>query len=203
MIATLIFILTFLFFVFSIVTTIYFLFQGQRNQAKRGIVILFGGLLCYGVVLFGFSLTSKNKYLPLNQDKCFDDWCASVVRITKESSDTDNTYWVTLKISNQARGRDQKPDHPAVYVVDDRNNKYLQSETKKLEYEKQHGQQRSITSKIEAQSSYETTIAFVLPKERKGYVVITEGGFPTPLIIGDEGSFLHKKSMTPLAAPSP
>jgi hypothetical protein len=34
--------------------------------------------------------------------------------------------------------------------------------------------------------------------DTKAYVVITEGGWPTYFTIGDEGSFLHKESLTPL-----
>jgi hypothetical protein len=175
-----------------------FLFQKQLSNVTKTWFITFGIVLGYFILLLAFSLTSKTTTLPLNQDKCFDEWCASVIGINKKSFDTTTTYFVTIQISNHGRGRAQKPDSPAVYVVDDQEIKYVESEKAKSEYEKQHGQQRLITSRIDAQSNYQTTMVFVLPKGRKGNVVITEGGFPTPLIIGDEGSILHKKSVTPL-----
>ena len=159
---------------------------------------MIGIVFCYGLLLLTFSLTSQTNVLPLGQDKCFDDWCASVIKINKLDSANANIYAVTLKVSNHARGRAQKPDHPEIYVIDNLGNIYLESVGDKSDYQKQYGVQRSIESRIDAQTSYETTMIFSIPKDRKGSVVITEGGFPTPLIIGDEGSFLHKKSITPL-----
>lgn len=136
--------------------------------------------------------------MPLKQAKCFDDWCVSVMNITKQNSDRTNIYAITLQVANHARVRAQRPDHPAVYIIDEEGKIYKESYPEQVVYEKQFGIQRALESRIEAQTSYQTTMVFVLPKEQKGYIVITEGGFPTPLIIGDEGSFLHKKSITPL-----
>jgi len=145
-----------------------------------------------------FSLVSNSTTLPFNQDKCFDDWCTSVISVAKKTWGMTTTYFITLEVSSHTKRRAQKPDSPVIYVVDENGTKYLESATAKSEYEKLHGQQRLITSQIDAQSKYLTTMVFVLPNDSKGNLVITEGGFPSPLIIGDEGSYLHKKSVTPL-----
>jgi hypothetical protein len=161
-------------------------------------VISLSIIFVYFVILLTFSLTSKEKALPMKQDKCFDDWCASVIDVSKTTTDNATTYIVTLQISSHARGRAQEPDNPFIYVVDEQGTIYPESETVKSTYEKQYGKQRPISSRIDAQSSYQTNMVFLLPTRRKGSLVITEGGFPTPLIIGDEGSLLHRKSITPL-----
>ncbi len=197
-VSTLIFILTLLFSIFSAFSTIYFLLRKKRQKTKTSLFRFLTIIFCYGILLLIFSLTSQNKVLPLNQDKCFDEWCVSIIKIEKQISERQNLYVVTVRISNMGKGRAQKPDHPQIYVMDDLGNKYMENETAKSDYEKQFGSQRTITSQIDAQTSFETSLVFVLPQDRSGNIVITEGGFPTLLIIGDEGSFLHRKSMTPL-----
>jgi hypothetical protein len=195
-VSTLIFIITFLFFLLGGGVVGFCLLTKRIKTAKKILLILLSIALSYFAILLAFSLTSISTILPMGEDKCFDEWCAAVIRSTKQVSQSTTVYYVTMRISNHGRGRAQKPDHPEIYVVDEMGHRYDESLKEKEVFEKQFGAQRPIDSRIEAQSQFESVMVFSVPLGHTARVVITEGGFPTPLIIGDEGSFLHKKSGT-------
>jgi hypothetical protein len=194
--ASLVFILTFLFVLYSIVASTYFLLKKNELAFKKTSMRLLIAVIIYGTILLIFSLLSKSTALPLNKDKCFDDWCTAIVKIEKVRSGDDVDYLVTLKISNHGRGRAQKPDSPHIYVIDEQSKVYLESNLAKAHYEKKLGVQPDFAGIVQPQSSFETIMFFRLPADKIASLVITEGGFPTPLIIGDEGSLFHKKSST-------
>jgi hypothetical protein len=185
-----------------VLSTVVLLYQRVRRQfSKARWTLLFLGVVIgvYGGALLVTSLTSTSRILPLNQNKCFDEWCAAVVNVSKtDVAGRSRDYMVTLKVSNTGKGRAQRPDNPHVFVVDANQNTFEASPAAQAVYESQNGQQPAVNQLIQAGTSFTTTMVFRLPADAKGYVVITEGGWPTYFTIGDEGSWLHKESLTPL-----
>ena len=196
---TLLFIFIALFSIYSAIAVIIFTFLHRPKDVKATILRFIGVLGVFFTMLLLVSLLSKGKTLPINKDKCFDEWCAAVTSFEKMPNKQGSTlYFVKLKISNKGRGRPQKPDNPNIYVVDEKGAHYNESFSDQKAYEAKFGQQQSYSKLIDPQSSFETVMSFRIPTNRKANLVITEGGWPTYFIMGDEGSLLHKKSITPL-----
>lgn len=182
---TLIFLAGSIFFVFTIVSIVINVVKKNYAKSKRILIRALIFITIYLPLLVIFSLFSKENILSLNQDKCFDEWCVSVQNVEKRTVDSSDLYKITLKVSNKGRGRTQRPDHPHLYLQDSQGKNY----------ETLSNEGRPLNDQIEAQTSFETYLNFELPKNAKGKLVITEGGGPTLVIIGDEQSLFHKKTV--------
>src|SRR5471030_1131011 len=114
--AALIFILTFLSLVVLLVVLIV--------KAVRGkpIIAIFKSIsfiiLGYGIAWTIFYLVRTDIPVPLGTDVCFDDWCATIIKIESGpavqkqfSTISRDSTWIILDItvSNHARGIAQKP----------------------------------------------------------------------------------------------
>ena len=196
---TIFFLLAVLSIFVCVVLLLYRLARRQYAPARTMGLVLGGGVGIYMAALVMTSLTSTSGVLPLNQNKCFDEWCAAVVKINPlPAANGAQDFAVTLKISNTGRGRAQRPDSPHVFVVDTTQKRYDVSLDGQSAYESQNGPQPAINQLIQAGMTFTTTLVFRLPTDIKANLVITEGGWPTYFIIGDEGSLWHKESLTAL-----
>jgi len=182
---TLIFLVGSIFLIYTIVSIVFNLVKKNYSKSLTVLVRSLILIIIYLVLLVGVSLFSKENILSLNQDKCFDEWCVSVQNVEKKSSGSSDSYKVTLKVSNKGRGRTQRPDHPHFYLQDSQGKNY----------EALLNEGRPLNDQIDAQTSFETYLIFELPKGIKGKLVLTEGGGPTLVIIGDEQSLFHKKTV--------
>ena len=196
---TLLFLLAVLFIFVCVVLLLYRLARRQYAPARGTGLVLGGGVGIYMAALLITSLTSTSGVLPLNQNKCFDEWCAAAVAIAQlPAAGGNQDFAVTLKISNTGRGRAQRPDSPHVFVIDAAQKRYDVSPAGQSAYESQNGAQPALNQLIQAGTSFITTLVFRLPADTKANLVITEGGWPTFFIVGDEGSLWHQESLTPL-----
>jgi len=196
---TLLFILAALVILFGLMRLLYQLLRRQWPNAGRTLIFLGAFLGVYLAALVITSLVSTSPTLPLNQNKCFDEWCVAVAGVHQQAADNGSQdYAVTLKVSNTGRGRAQRPDHPHIYVVDASQHNYDVSPAGQAAYESQNGAQPAVNQLIQAGTSFTTTQVFRVPADAKAYVVLSEGGWPTYFTIGDEGSLWHKESLTPL-----
>jgi len=198
-VSTLLFILTGLVIFIALVLLLYQLARRQFAKARTTALVLGGVVVVYFAALSIASLTSTSGELPLNQNKCFDEWCAAVTNIAPAAAaGGQQDYVVTLRIANTGRGRAQRPDSPRVFVIDASQNVYDVSPAAQAAFEAQNGPQAPINQLIQAGTTFTTNVAFRVPANSRASVVITEGGWPTYFIIGDEGSLWHKKSLTPI-----
>ena len=193
------FLLAALFIVISTVLCVYRLARRQFAKAKTTALVLVAGIVVYMGALVISSLTSTSAVLALSQNKCFDEWCAAVTDIAALPADNGTQdFVVALKISNTGRGRAQRPDTPHVFVVDAGQKVYDVSAAAQSAYESQNGPPPAVGQLIQAGTAFTTSLVFRLLAGTKANLVITEGGWPTYFIIGDEGSLWHKQSLTPL-----
>ena len=205
MVTSLIFIATCLGVLVSIVTIV--LAVVRRNwklAAKFGLLL---GPIGYFSVLLLVSLTSSQTRLALNQERCFDEMCFSVIGVNKVKTVSNPSaqitaqgsfYLVQLQLRNAAKRLAQKPDNPGFEVVDQQGHTYSYSQIGTAVLTNV----QSVTginttlweTKLEPAEKSVRTLVFDLPsKVANPCLVISEGSWPTPLIIGDDNSFFHKK----------
>lgn len=184
--ATLFFLLTTLALIGTLIVSPIALVQRRLAMAR----LVAGGMLVwlvvYGALLFGFAWFTPQTILVSGQEHCFDEMCFAVTRANSVATAQANTITVTLRLRNAALHTAQKPDHPDAYLVDQRGKSYQPSAA---------GQQPVWDQQLPAGTMQERTLSFVVPAHiNVPYLIVTEGSFPAPLIIGNENSPFHKKT---------
>jgi hypothetical protein len=139
----------------------------------------------YTMALLMFSLTSHDRTIDLGQPKCFDDWCVTVMRAEHD----DTSAIVEVEVKSQAARAQMRPDRPQVEVVDMRGRVFTPVSTSDPPLNKE------LAPGEEFVKSFNFKVARNL---QHPVVLVSEGGWLTRLIIGDENSYLHRKVVTPL-----
>jgi len=167
------------------------------------------GLVIYFGVLFGVSVASYQKNVKLNEEFCIEDLCFSSARAeiaktigtgASQSTAQGMYYIVQVKIRSDAKRVTQaiRPDSVGIIAIDDQGRRYAYSA----------GGQKSLDEtnrsaplelpwfrSLGPGESSERQIVFDLPADAKSpSIEITEGQWPSYLVIGDENSFFHKKT---------
>ncbi len=180
-----------------------------RKLRGRGIGSLaFAVLAClaaYGVALVGVSLRSETRSLNPGDEKCFDDWCATLSRsrslLNPHGNSGTKLVAITLSVSNQARRAAFRPSQPRVILLLNSGVTVRPSAAAQHELEKYAGPQQDLAKRLIAGESFETALAFEVPSATKeASVVVFEGpAIVTRILVGDENSFFHKKIGYPIA----
>jgi hypothetical protein len=180
-------------------------YRKVRGRPTQKLVFALVGCTCaYAVVLMAVSLSSETHQLALGTDKCFDDWCASVLGAWHVPGPNTTAgaklVAIELRISNRARGAAFRPSQPRVTVVLPSGELVNSSISAQQEFEKHAGPQEDIAKRLVAGESFQTTLVFELPNATsKASVQLLEGpSLITRLLVGDENSFFHKKSVYPI-----
>lgn len=197
--------LFFIYLLATVILTIFLIYRRLRGRPIRKIAIaIIGCLFAYAVILVGTSLSSKTRQLALGTDKCFDDWCASVIgsRILSKTNVAagNELVAITLRISNRARQAAFRPSQPRVMLMLPDGDTLASSEVAQREFEKQVGPQDDLAKRLLAGESFQTTLVFEIPAStRQASVVVLEGPVViTRFLVGDENSFFHKKMVYPI-----
>ena len=193
-----------------IIILIALLTRHPRRAGKVGLFLL-GWIGLYVAVLLVVSITSRPRYLALNQERCFDEMCYSITSVKITPTITNdwmaqfqaqgNYYVLIVRLRNAARGTAQKPSNPVLFIVD----------TQGVIYS--HfidmsgccwGEPTNLPGlvvplwpeKIQPGETVSQTVAFDLPVDiRQPGLAVTEGIGPlSAVIIGDEDSFFHAKT---------
>lgn len=130
----------------------------------------------YALVLVGVSVTTPAGSLAAGEWKCFDDWCVSLTSVVR----TGDTVQVVLAVRNQGR-REQAPDTPRVWL--DHQGRREEVLVPGLGSRVAGGATRELPP-----------IQLTTPAAEGPRLLVTEGGFPSVLVIGDENSPLHPQS---------
>jgi hypothetical protein len=143
------------------------------RSARTAAVVAGSIVIIYGVALVVVSVTSPARNLAIGEWKCFDEWCASVTSTTR----TGDEVLVTLSVQNRGR-REQAPDTPRVWLV----------------HNGRRGQLvvAGLTSRVSGGAVRQLPqVRVVSPASESPQLVVTEGGFPSRLVIGDDNSPFH------------
>jgi hypothetical protein len=154
----------------------------RRSWTHAGAAALVAGVtvILYGLALVAVSVTTPARTLAIGEWKCFDDWCASVTSVSR----TGDAVTVVLSVQNQGR-REQAPDTPRVWLI--RNGHREEVIVPGLNARVPGGSVRRLP-----------TMALTAPANESPQLVVTEGGFPSRLVIGDDNSPFHPQPAWPL-----
>ena len=172
-------------------------------------VLLLAG---YGVLLLGFSLLSRERTLALGQEKYFCEldchlaYSVQKAERVKQIGDTaakGEFYVVTVRnrfdesTTAPWRPRDAAltPDPLNLAIVDTDGVGIFPSEAGQRAWDALHGVSKTFFDPILPGESAEATFVFdVPPAAHSPRLLVSISGFPTPVLIGDENSLLHKKT---------
>ncbi|MFZ0546749.1 MAG: hypothetical protein WAM60_14985, partial [Candidatus Promineifilaceae bacterium] len=131
-------------------------------------IILYIGL--YALLLVGFSLASPQKVLAMHEDRCFDDWCASVEHVEVqpaigETQAQGDYYLVTIQVSSRARRIRQRALDAAVYLLDENNKRFDISPEGEQALERIGQAGMPLNSYLDPGGSFTYTAVFDIPPE--------------------------------------
>jgi hypothetical protein len=186
----LLFIILFLSSVVAIVLALVAAARGDRSRARtivRGSVVV---LVAYVVVVGIVGLASPQHVISLGTDQCSDDWCIVADSVHREADRGGTAYTVGLRLSSRARRVAQRERFVVVYLRDADGRRFDPvPDAAAVPFD----------TLLQAGETIRAVRRFVVPTGARvvGLVVAREGGlrFPGCCIIGDEGSFLHKRTM--------
>ena len=163
--------------------------RGSRRRAGEAVSFTLGVVVVYAAALVVTSLTSRPRTLAYAQVKCFDDWCVTLQAVRPVPGHADQRQ-LTVVISSRAARVVQRPDHPAVYLVAGHTRRRVHLPGL---------DQRLIPGQAAA-----VHVTLAVPSSRlHPQLLITEGGFPSRAVIGDENSPWHARSTWSLSPVDP
>lgn len=158
----------------------------------------------YAVLLVGVSLLSPQRILRVGEPHCFDDWCVAVEQARAQgvigtAAANGTFYLVTVRVSNQARGRSQRETGAAVFVLDEAGTRYAPDARGEQALQAAGGAGQPMDSTMAVGGSFLHTAVFDLPAgHRAASAGISHGPFPRAIIIGGDESWLHRPTIVPL-----
>ena len=184
--------------VFGIAAALVFWFARRTKFARIIATIVVCGALFYFVLLFGFSLASRANIIARGQEKYFCEidchLAYSIASVQTELGPAATHYVITLRTRfdettiSPTRPKDAPltPSPRTVRLLDDRGHEYSPASTAGT----------PLTTPLKPADSYTTQLEFDLPKDATGLKLLlnTVPGWPDHLVIGDENSWLHKKT---------
>lgn len=173
-------------------------FVGKRRIAQLTFSVLAFGTLAYFGILLAFSLLSHDHILAQGQEKYFCEidchLAYSVIEIKQQASGTNERYIVTLKTRfdettiSPSRPKDAPlvPSPRTVELVDSGGFRYLPSEIAGT----------PLSASLIPGAAYNTELSFSVPSPAKDLklLITTTPEWPDRVVIGDENSWLHKKT---------
>lgn len=167
------------------------------RRVVRSLGLYFAG---YAVVLLAVALTMPRRTFAPGERECFDDWCAAGIA-AEPAAPADSActvepgtrvWFATVEVSSDAkRVRQRAPDARA--LLEDRSGR---------EYAACGGRLGSheLADELGPGEAFRVTEPFRLPAGAlPGGVVISHGAFPGVLIIGDDQSLLHARTLLGVA----
>jgi hypothetical protein len=210
MIFDLLFLVVLLTTVLALGRSIIALLRGQQTQTRQVLTHAGLGLTLYLVVLIAVSLTTPQRVLALGDDRCFDDWCVAVEAVDQArvlGPDGQRLqavgvfHIVTLRLSNQGRGRVQRASSAAIHLIDSHGRTYDLAPRGQAAYEAQHSVQAPLTVVVPVGEAVHIVEVFDLPVEAGPLGLTVEhpvGLSPGLLIIGNDASLWHKPTIVRL-----
>jgi hypothetical protein len=205
-IGDLLFLFTVLVFLATILFVPYALLRRQFRRARNVSLVALLWITGYLIALLGVSLLTPQAILRPHQEHCFDDMCFSVVSaVTRKALGSPpaqytaqgNYYLITVQLRNAGRGRAQKPSSPSFVLVDQQGNSYEAVS----QAEGVIGQNPVWDQQLPAGTAATKIYVFDVPQTaRVRGLIISEGGsgFPLMLVLGDENSLFHQKTLMQL-----
>lgn len=173
-------------------------FARKASVARMTMAILAAGAGIYFGLLFGFSLGSHDHFLSKGQEKYFCEvdchLAYSVVGVKAEPAAAFTNYAVTLRTrfdettisSHRPKDAPLTPSPRTVQLMDAQGNRYAPESSQGVE----------LSQSLVPGESYTSELGFRVPRGAQGLrlLITTTPGWPDHVVIGDENSWLHKKT---------
>jgi hypothetical protein len=170
----------------------------QQKIARVIVRLVTAGVAVYALLFLGFSLFSHDAVLAQGEEKYFCEvdchLAYSVVGVKTQPGAASTRYVITLRTrfdeTTTAKWRPKdvplRPSPRTVFLIDSQGRSYAPQSVSGTPL---------MTQLVPAQS-YTTELAFDVPASAHGLrlLVATTSGWPDRLAIGDENSYLHKKT---------
>lgn len=175
-----------------------FWFARKPRLARLTALAMGAGAAIYFALLFGFSVASRSHTLSLGQEKYFCEidchLAYSIVSVKEERGAVFSHYMVTLRTrfdettASASRPKDAPltPSPREVRLIDSFGRVYTASAIDGA----------PLLTPLKPAESYTSRLEFHVPKDATGLKLLihTTPGWPDHLVIGDENSWLHKKT---------
>jgi hypothetical protein len=161
-------------------------YQSLRGRlAKAGRIVL--GVAIFWVIYLGVvaavSLSTPRRIVAIGEERCFDDWCITVVGINGTSR-----VRATLRVSSVAKRIRQSAPDTTVHLEDSDGKQYPSRPA---------GDQPSFGTMIGPGESFETVREFDVPAGVHGLGLVVRHGSTGPgaIVIGDDSAMFHKPAI--------
>lgn len=164
--------------------------QALRGRGAKALRMLGGwalGAALYLAVLMAVSLRTPQRVLDLGEDRCFDDWCITAERADWARSAHGETVTVGLRVWSRAKRVDQRGPGSEVFLIDQSGRRWDPVPDPVA---------TPLSVMLHAGEAVETSRAFEVPPDaRELGLVVNHGEGPGNFVIGDEASWLHKRTI--------
>jgi len=183
----------------------------RRSDRLRWWTRLLGSYLAaYALVLVLTSLLSARRVLAPGERRCWDDWCVTAVRAVPESVSASSAcdaapnkrVWLAeVQISSVAKRVTQRALDARAELEDQQGQRYTPCAA-------WSGQGTSpphtLSDPLRPGEFFSVLLPFQLPSSaRPAGLILQHGSFPGVLIIGDDSSWLHRRTLQRIAATPP
>ena len=182
----------------TVASALIFWFAGKPKFARIAAVALGAGVVTYFALLFGFSAGSHATTLARGQEKYFCEidchLAYSIVDVKTQPDAAFSRYIVTLRTrfdettTSPSRPKDAPltPSPREIRLFDSAGHQYAPMSS--------HG--TPLLTPLKPADSYTTQLEFTVPKDSTGLKLLlnTTPAWPDHVVIGDENSWLHKKT---------
>ena len=179
----------------ALASALIFWFARKPRFARNAMLVVATGAAVYFCLLLGFSVDSRTTMLPRGQEKYFCEIdCHLAYSIVDVATQPDGRYIITLRTRfdetttspNRPKDAPLAPSPREVRLIDAAGH----------EYAPLSAQGSPLTTPLKPADSYTTRLEFNLPKDASGLklLITTVPSWPDHVVIGDENSWLHKKT---------
>jgi hypothetical protein len=158
-------------------------YAARRRWRRLGVTlaVLAVVVASYAGTLVAVGVSAPTRDLAIGEWKCFDEWCVTLTSATPRG----DAIEVVLAVQNRGR-REQAPDSPHAWLLlDGQRNELVVPE---------------LGARIAGGSTRQLPPLLVsAPTTQHPRLLITEGGFPSVLTIGDDNSPFHPQPAWPLS----
>jgi len=181
--------------VLGLAATLIFWFARKPKAARVTASIVGVGLALYVALLIGFSAASRATTLARGQEKYFCEIdCHLAYSVVDAKAQPDGHYVITLRTRfdetttspNRPKDAPLTPSPREVRLIDSAGREYVPTATEGT----------PLLTPLKPADSYTTQLDFAISKDATGLhlLISTTPGWPDHLVIGDENSWLHKKT---------
>jgi hypothetical protein len=157
--------------------------RGAIVNAGRVVFGVAVAWVIYLAIVAGVSLATPRKVVAIGEERCFDDWCITVERVS-----ADRPISVALRVSSQAKRVRQSAPDTSVYLEDATGKKY---------YARPATTEPPFGTIIGPGESYETIRQFDVLENAQIVGMVVRHGVTGPgiVIIGDDAALFHRPAI--------